>query len=58
MEYYSRNHKSARRIIKKRCSESQPHIPTDTFMTAELQTIFTIGVYGSTEDAFFWYSRG
>ncbi len=30
-----------------------PHNPTDSFMTAELQTIFTIGVYGSTEESFF-----
>ena len=30
-----------------------PHNPTLSFMTAELQTIFTIGVYGSTEESFF-----
>ena len=30
-----------------------PHNPTDNFTTAELQTIFTIGVYGSTEESFF-----
>ena len=30
-----------------------PHNPTPSFMTAELQTIFTIGVYGSTEESFF-----
>ena len=31
----------------------QPRNPTDNFMTTELQTIFTIGVYGSTEESFF-----
>lgn len=30
-----------------------PRHPTNNFMTAELQTIFTIGVYGSTEESFF-----
>ena len=31
----------------------QPRNPTDNLMSAELQTIFTIGVYGSTEESFF-----
>ena len=53
MENCCRNHKSERRITRKRCSESQPRNPTNSFMTAELQTIFTIGVYGSTEESFF-----
>lgn len=30
-----------------------PLNPTDIFMTAELHTIFTIGVYGSTEESYF-----
>lgn len=48
-----RNHRSERPITKKLCSESQPHDPTDNFMIAEQQTIFTIGVYDSTEESFF-----
>ena len=30
-----------------------PRNPTDNFMTADIQTIFTIGVYGSSEESFF-----
>ncbi len=30
-----------------------PRNPTDNFMTAEPRTIFTIGVYGSSEESFF-----
>ena len=53
MDSRSCNRSFAKQPIKKRYSDSQPLNASDNFMTAELQTIFTIGVYGSTEESFY-----
>lgn len=53
MASHSRNHRFERSHTKKRCSELQPRHPTDNIMSIEKPTIFTIGVYGSTEESFF-----
>lgn len=53
MENRCRNPTFERLNIKRRCSNSRLRNPADKFMTPELKAIFTIGVYGSTEESFF-----
>ncbi len=53
MENRCRNPTFERLNIKRRCSSARLRNPSDKFMRPELQSIFTIGVYGSTEESFF-----